>query len=144
MKRVLVVANETLTAPALIEAIRGRAAAGHCAFHLVVPATRPGPPLGDENGDGRTIAKERLGQAVAGLAWLGVLVGGEVGDASPIVAAAAAARRDTFDEAVVCTSPPGCSRWLKMGVARRLERFLGIPVQHVVVTTVATGPATGD
>jgi hypothetical protein len=139
MQRVLVIANETLTAPTLIQAIRTRAAAGGCAFHLVVPATRLDPPPADENVDGRTVAKERLGQAVAELAGLGVLVGGEVGDPSPIVAAADAARRDSYAGVIVATSAPGCSRWLKMGVPRRLERFLRIPVEHVVITSVATG-----
>jgi hypothetical protein len=139
MQRVLVVANETLGAPALIEAIRARAAAGACAFHLVVPATRLDPPPEDEDVDGRTVASERLGHAVAELAWLRVLVGGEVGDPSPIVAAADAARRDTYDAVMVSTSAPGCSRWLKMGVPRRLERFLRIPVEHLVISSVPTG-----
>ena len=98
-----------------------------------------GFPPADENVDGRTVAKERLGQAVAELAGLGVLVGGEVGDPSPIVAAADAARRDSYAGVIVATSAPGCSRWLKMGVPRRLERFLRIPVEHVVITSVATG-----
>ena len=139
MQRVLVIANETLTAPTLIQAIRTRAAAGGCAFHLVVPATRLDPPPADENVDGRTVAKDRLGHAVAELAWLGILVGGEVGDPSPIVAAADAARRDSYDAVMVSTSAPGTSRWLKMGVPRRLERFLRIPVEHLVITSVSTG-----
>jgi hypothetical protein len=144
MRRVLVVANETLIAPALIDAIRTQAAATKCAFHLVVPATRLDPPPADENLDGRIVAKERLARAISHLSGLDLWVEGEVGDPSPIVAVSDAVGRHTYHEILVATYPPGRSRWLNMGVTRRIERFFKVPVRHLVVTPVCPGPYVAD
>jgi hypothetical protein len=143
--RYLVVANHCLSNPAVTSAIVdvGWASPG-CRVHLVVPATPAGTASDDPDGDARTAAHDQLLWAVSWLRHLGVDVDGEVGDPSPIVAAADALRRDHYDQILVATRPLGQSRWLKMGVPRRLHLFFQIPVHHIVGFPIGAQPAWDD
>ena len=134
MRRYLVIANQTIAERPLADAIGARLAAGPCHFHFLVPAT-PMPGLTWTDGEALQLARSRLGTATALLCALGASADGEVGDASPVVAAADALRRDgAYDEVVVSTLPPGASRWLKMDLPRRLQRMTRIPVHHVIAS----------
>ncbi len=37
-----------------------------------------------------------------------------------------------YDTLIICTLPPGISRWLKLDLVHRAERKFGLPVIHVV------------
>jgi hypothetical protein len=141
MKRYLVIANQTIAEQPLADAIAARAAAGPCHFHIVVPAT-PMPGLTWTDGEALGLARRRLAAATAVLRAVGASVDGEVGEASPVVAAADALRSgDRYDEVIVSTFPPGASRWLRMDLPRRLERICQVPVHHVVAPVA--GPVPG-
>lgn len=42
-----------------------------------------------------------------------------------------------YDTLVICTLPPGISRWLKLGPVHRAERKFGLRVLHVVAEAPA-------
>jgi hypothetical protein len=140
MKRYLVIANQTLADPQLCEAIAASVASGSCHFHIVVPAT-PMPGLTWTDGAALAVAHRRMEEAIALVRVHGASVEGEVGDASPVVAAGDAVRREPpYDGIIVSTFPPGISRWLKMDLPRWLERLFGVPVHHVVAARADSPP----
>jgi hypothetical protein len=143
MTRYLVIANQTMAEAPLADAIAARQRSGDCEFFIVVPATAPHELLTWTEGGARSIARRRLAEAIAVLRACGVSVDGEVGDPSPVVAAADALRRGpAYDEVIVSTFPPGMSRWLKMDLPSRLARLSRLPVCHVVAAP-DTAPTSG-
>jgi hypothetical protein len=132
MKRYLVIASQTLTDAARADAIAARVAAGACQVHVVVPAS-PLPGRVWPDGDALGLARHRLLAAIVTFGGLGASVDGEVGDASPLVAAGDVLRRDpAYDEVIVSTFPPGAASWSKMDLPRRIERLFEVTVCHVV------------
>jgi hypothetical protein len=132
MRRYLVVANQTLGGPRLIDKVRDTLAAGPCSFHVLVPATPPGHFATWTEGEGLAVAQERLDAALSRFKELGAEADGEVGDPNPLQAIADAMRERAFDEIILSTLPPGASRWLKQDLPHRVERSFSIPVTHVV------------
>jgi hypothetical protein len=109
----------------------------------VVPATPPREHVTWTEGNARSIARQRLAEAIRVLRACGASVDGEVGDASPVVAAADALRRaPAYDEVIASTFPPGMSRWLKMDLPSRLARLSRLPVCHVIAAP-HPAPASG-
>jgi hypothetical protein len=43
-----------------------------------------------------------------------------------------------YDTLVICTLPPGLSRWLRLDLVHQAKRKFGLPVVHVVAEAVAT------
>ena len=129
MKRILIVANQTLCEQHLLDEIHRRRAAGPVQLHLLVPASHPSGAWTD--GSVRAAARRRLDDSLETLAIAGISATGEVSDANPVSAVADVVRARHFDEIIVSTLPVGRSRWLAQGTVRRLARF-GLPVTHVV------------
>jgi hypothetical protein len=139
MRRYLVVANQTLVTKQLEDKLGECLAAGPCRFHVLVPATHARDHLVWTEGHDRTIASQRLTEALARLWELGAEVDGEVGDASPFEAIADVLRRhEQYDEIIISTHPPGISRWLRQDLVHRAMRSFDVPVSHVVVDVAAT------
>ncbi|HEX2849563.1 MAG TPA: universal stress protein [Acidimicrobiales bacterium] len=138
MRRILVVANETLTEPHLLDEVRARAAGGDCAVHVVVPASHPTGAWSE--GSVRATAAHRLQKGLDALREMGFEATGEVGDVSPVRAIGDALIAADYDEIVLSTLPLGRSRWLKQDVVHRVQRaFPGVRLTHVMATPVATG-----
>lgn len=114
---------------------------GPARFHLVVPATPLNHGLVWTEGEAHLLARRRLTRALRQLRDLGIEVGGEVGDADPILAIADALREQAIDEIILFTLPPGLSRWLRQELPRRVTRRFGLPVRHV---TAPAEPAVGE
>jgi len=131
MRRILVVANQTLVGEHLMAKVRELGRLGPCAFHILVPATPPQDHAWTE-GEARGIATHRLNEGLDRFHAAGVEATGEVGDANPILAVEDLMRDQEFDEIIVSTLPPRISRWLKIGLPRRVEAAFGLPVTHVV------------
>ena len=143
MTRYLVIANQTIAEAPLADAIAARLGSGDCEFFIVVPATPPHEQLTWTEGGARSIAAHRLAEAISVLRACVASVDGDVGDPSPVVAAADALRRGpAYDEVIVSTFPPGASRWLKMDLPSRLARLSRLPVCHVIAAPHAA-PASG-
>jgi hypothetical protein len=128
MRRYLIVANHPRLRSSLLELVRAKAAEGRSLFHVVVPATPPkgGSTWSEEHAHAR--AAERLASVLAHLRALGVQAEGEVGDASPLLAASDALRRSSFDAILLSTLPAGPSRWLRFDLPSRMQASFVVPV----------------
>jgi hypothetical protein len=130
--RVLVVAHRTAATPALLDAVRERAARGPARFTLLVPARVHGlhritDPEDHEDEETRMVLdlalpllEEAAGAPVEGLA----------GDPEPMAAVQDAVNMHGFDEVIVSTLPTRVSRWLHLDLPRKVAG-LGLPVTTV-------------
>lgn len=141
VRRVLVVANETVGGEELMQAIGDLALAGRSEFYVVSPAlnSRLKTWTSDEDG-ARVAAQKRLDATVARLASVGVEARGTVGDLDPLVAIEDAVRTFHPDEIVISTHPEGRSNWLERGVVVAVGERFDVPVRHVVVDLERASP----
>jgi hypothetical protein len=139
--RVLVLANRTAATPALLDAVRERAARGPCEFTLLVPNTAHGlHRVVDPEDQGIDEAQATLELAVPLLEdAAGGSVEGMVGDPEPLNAVQDAVNLHGFDEIIVSTLPKRVSRWMRLDLPHKLEG-LGLPV--TTVTAKAKESAT--
>jgi hypothetical protein len=132
MRRILVVANETVEGDRLHETLRARA--GESAEVLVVaPAlnSRLRRWTSDEDA-ARAAAAARVRHCLERLRRSGVHASGVVGDADPLLAIADALRLFSADEIVIATHSERRSHWLARNVVGRTRARFGLPVRHVV------------
>jgi hypothetical protein len=135
---VLVVANRTAATPALLDAVRERAACGDARFHLVVPATPRGMHrLVDPEVAGYDEASASLEAALPLLTEAaGAPVMGHVGDADPLAAITDAVHLRRVHEIIVSTLPRRLSRWVRLDLPSKASG-LGLPVTHVEARAAA-------
>jgi hypothetical protein len=129
-RRILVVANVTATADALLNQLRARAQHEPLAAYLLVPATAIG--------GGREAAGMQLKTAVKALREAGIEAEGSVGDADPVVAVSEVWDPKRFDEIVVSTLPASLSKWLPAALPQRIARLTGAQVAHII--SAPSGP----
>ena len=131
--RVLVVANRTAATPALLDAVRERAARGPATFTLLVPHTAHGlHRLVDPEDQGTSEAQSVLELALPLLEdAAGGPVEGLVGDPEPLAAIQDAVNLHGFDEIIISTLPTRVSRWLHLDLPSKASG-LGLPVTTVV------------
>jgi len=132
MRRYLVVANRTLGGNHLTAKVRECLAAGPSEFHVLVPASHNSHDFTWTEGTDRAAAEARLAEAMARFRTLGAVVTGEVGDTNPMEAIGDVMRRESFDEIILSTLPPGVSRWLGQDLPTRVRKQHRLPVQHIV------------
>lgn len=152
--RYLVVANQTLGSPALLDAVESRIGSGPAEFHVLVPSShsqeylsaRRATVLGDpltgfipadlappgEDEKALELASDRLDELLAHLRGAGVDATGEIGVADPLRAIGAVMERASFDEIILSTLPAGVSKWLGMDLPSRARRAFPIPITHFV------------
>ena len=142
--RVLVVAHKTAATPALLEAVRERAARGPCNFTLLVPKTVHGfDRLADPEDAAAAEAAAVLDLALPLLEEAaGAPVEGMLGDPDPLAAVQDAINLHGFDEVIVSTLSRRVSRWLHLDLPRKIAG-LGLPVTTVtaVERAAARSPA---
>jgi hypothetical protein len=133
VKRILVVANETVAGKPLIDAIRRRAEGEEVRAHVISPQNQPkhGYVIYDEHV--RDAAQNRLEMTLALLREAGIEADGEVMDPDPYSAVMDALGEQDYDEIVISTHPETRSGWLRQGLVDRVERAARRPVEHVVV-----------
>jgi hypothetical protein len=133
-RRILVVANETLSGAALREEISHRAGGDSAEFRVVTPAlnTKIKTWTSDED-DARAAAQDRLDGILDMLERQGFTATGDIGDSDPVQAMEDALRLFPADEVIISTHPLGRSHWLERDVVRRARERFTIPVTHVVV-----------
>jgi hypothetical protein len=119
--RILVVANRTVAAQRLLDAVERRAAAAPCRFTLLVPDVADRRAADWTLDTGRRLLSKAAGVPVAGLA----------GGPDPFVAVREAVASGEFDEIVISTLPRGVSKWLRRDLVSRV-RGLGLPVTAIV------------
>ena len=131
----LIVAHRTAATPALIEAVRQRAARGPCRFTLLVPRPYWDPDT-DEAALTLELAIPLLEEAAGGH------VAGLIGEHDPLSAVRTALAAEHFDEAIVSTLPARVSRWLRRDLPRRVEQ-LGLPVTVVTAQAASRDLVSG-
>jgi hypothetical protein len=141
MRRILVVAHQTLGGPHLLEEVGRRTEGGGCRVHLVVPVNHPMGAFSEASchQEAEAVLEEGL-RRIRALDRTGAVdVTGEVGDANPVYAAEVVRNRgERFDEVIVSTLPRGRSRWLLRDVPGRMGRvFPDALVTHLVAEAEA-------
>jgi hypothetical protein len=134
MKRILVVANETVAGRPLIDAVKRRAGGDeNVSVHVICPQNEPkhGFVVHDEHI--RDAAQNRLEMTLALLHEAGIEATGEIMDPDPYSAVMDALGEQDYDEIVVSTHPETRSGWLRQGLVDRLARATRRDVEHVVV-----------
>jgi hypothetical protein len=133
MKRILVVANETVAGRPLIEAVRARAGGDEIDVHVICPQNQPkhGYVIYDEVV--RAAAENRLRITLALLREAGIEAHGQVEDPDPFAAIMDALGEQDYDEIIISTHPETRSGWLREGLVDRVRRAARRPVEHVVV-----------
>jgi uncharacterized membrane-anchored protein len=131
--RILIVAHKTAATPALLDAIRARAAAGHAHFHLLVPNPADHPEVTDADRHRAMTEAEHV------LALALPLIEDAAGTAAegtvslrhdPMDAIEEALAREAYDEIILSTLPHSVSRWLHADLPHRVAH-LGLPTTTV-------------
>jgi hypothetical protein len=131
-KHVLVLANETVLGPQLLDKIRERAAQGPTAFLIV-------SPQGDPTAHAHPEADKRLRIAMITLRSEGIDVHGQISHPDPFTAAKQAIHDEKIDEVIVSTFGAEKSGWLRRDLIERLKKETGLPIDHVVHQPAGVG-----
>jgi uncharacterized membrane-anchored protein len=131
--RILVVANKTEATPALMDAVKARAAAGPASFFMLVP--NPDHLAFDRNTNDHPHGDEVLAKA------LPMLEGPAGGEVNGRVANSPNAYDDIvdelngagYDEIILETPPSHVSHWLHVDLPERIKH-LGVPLRTVTAT----------
>ena len=142
-RRILVVANETLSGRALRTAISERPPDGETELRIVCPALNTKiKHWTNEEDEARGAAQQRLEGLLASLRRDGFEADGEIGEDDPVQAMEDALRLFPADEVMISTHPPGRSNWLEHDVVDRARERFDLPVTHVVVDLAGEQAAT--
>jgi hypothetical protein len=134
MKRILVVANETVAGKPLIDAVRERAGGDDLDVHVISPQNQPRHGYVIYDSMVREAAENRLQMTLALLREAGIeQIHGEVMDPDPYSAVMDALGERDYDEIIISTHPETRSGWLREGLVDRVRRAARRPVEHVVV-----------
>jgi hypothetical protein len=123
---VAVVANRTAATPALLEAVRERAAARPARFILLVPHVQGDQSHPVSQAEQTLALALPLIEEAAGSEVEGIIV-----DPDPLMAIKDAIRLRGISEVILSTLPGRVSRWLRLDLPRRAEA-LGLEVTTVV------------
>ena len=136
--RVLIIANKSAATPALLEAVRQRAARGPATFTLLVPNAAHGlHKLVDPEDQGRGEAEAVVELAVPLLEdAAGGPVESMIGVPEPLAAIQDAVNVHGFNELIISTLPQRVSKWLKLDLPSKAAG-LGLPVTTVIASSRA-------
>ncbi len=123
VRRVLVVANQTVESEPLFEKIKAEAEETPSTFVVILPQGE-----GSEQGD----AHERLAHTLDHLHDAGLEAVGQVMDPDPFTAIQNALQFYPADEIIISTFPETRSGWLRSDLIERVRRITSKPVEHVV------------
>lgn len=132
---VLVIANETVTSPTLLDAVRGEMHGEHDLVTVVAPVNEPRAGYVVYESTRRTSARRRLDKTLDYLREQGIPAQGFVVESGPVQAVkdALAQLEPGVDEIVVSTHPEESSGWLRRNVVEDVKAAAGsILVKHVV------------
>jgi hypothetical protein len=134
MSRYLIVSHQTALSPDLQRKVKALIVEDPAAEFAVLVPEAPGVPVTWE-GETVDVAAQR---AEAAKATLEETAGARVlraatGVQDPLQAITDELRMHPgYDTLVICTLPPGISRWLKLDLVHRAERKFGLRVIHIV------------
>ncbi len=123
-RTILVLADETVAADALVAEIRERAASGLWRFTIAVP---------NEGGDSKA-ADRRLQATLSVLAEAGIDASGTVVEGDPFAATELVTSEEDVHEILLATYPTGQSAWMRADMVDRLRKSSGLGITRVVVS----------
>ena len=142
-RKILVVANETLTGDELLDAVRRRVEGSDALVVVIAPvnAAREGYVVYDDTR--RAAAGRRLERTLARFREAGIPAVGNVVDNDPLTAVKDAIAMEEPDEILISTHPEAKSGWRRRNLLDEIRKSAGaIPVEHVVSDVAArTGSA---
>ena len=139
MSRYLVVTHQTALSPDLQRKVSALITEDPAAEFAVLVPEAPGLPLTWE-GETVDVARQRAEAAKTALEETARarVFRTAVGAAEPLQAITDELRTHPgYDTLIICTLPPGISRWLKLDLVHRAERKFGLRVIHVVAEAPA-------
>jgi len=137
-RRILVVANETLTGDELIDAIRKRADDANVLVSVIAPVNAPREGYVVYENSRRASAGRRLERTLAKLREAGIPALGDVVDCDPLTAVRDAIALDDPDELIVSTHPESKSGWRRRNLLEEIRKLAGErPVEHVTSDVAA-------
>jgi hypothetical protein len=131
-RKLLVVANETLTGDELLEAVRRHAEGGDVLVRVIAPVNAPSEGYVVYENTRRASAGRRLDRTLAKLREAGITAIGDVIDNDALTAVRDAIAQDEPDELIISTHPESKSGWRRRNLLEEIRRAAGdIPVEHV-------------
>jgi hypothetical protein len=135
---ILVVANETVVSPSLVELLEQKAAAQSIRVVVVAPVNQPRQGYVVYYDTRRAAARRRLDRTLDLLRKAGVPATGVVVEADPVSALRDGIAQLGPDEIIVSTHPQQQSGWLRRNAVEQMRRVAGpMPFEHVVVDLAA-------
>ena len=138
-RKLLVVANETLTGDELLDAVRSKVGEDSDTFVVVIApvnAPREGYVVYDDTR--RAAAGRRLEQTLTRFREAGIVATGHVVDNDPLTAVKDALELEQPDELIVSTHPEAKSGWRRRNLLEEIRKVCGaVPLTHVT-SDVAT------
>jgi hypothetical protein len=132
-RKILVVANETLTGDELLEAVRRRVEGSDALVIVIAPVNAPREGYVVYENTRRAAAGRRLDRTLAGFREAGISASGHVVDNDPLSAVKDAIAIEEPDEIVISTHPEAKSGWRRRNLLDEIRKASGeIPLEHVV------------
>jgi hypothetical protein len=133
-RKLLVVANETLTGDELLDAVRARVGDDPDTIVVVIaPVNAPREGYVVYENTRRAAAGRRLERTLGQLREAGIAAAGHVVDSEPLTAVKDAIALEEPDELIVSTHPEATSGWRRRNLLEEIRKAAGgIPVAHVV------------
>ena len=132
-RKLLVVANETLTGDELLDAVRARVEGSEAIVVVVAPVNAPREGYVVYDNTRRASAGRRLDRTLTRFREAGIAATGHVVDNDPLTAVKDAIATEEPDELIVSTHPDAKSGWRRRNLLDEIRKAAGsIPVEHVV------------
>lgn len=133
-RHILVVANETVISPALVELIEAKAQDEDARVTVLAPVNQPRQGYVVYYDTRRAAARRRLDKTLALLRSKRVPATGVVVETDPVSALRDALDQLEPDEIIVSTHPQQKSGWLRRNAVDQMRRVAGeLPFEHLVV-----------
>lgn len=133
LRKILVVANETLLGDELLDAVRSRAEDTGALVVVIAPVNTPREGFVVYDNTRRASAGRRLDRTLARFREAGVHAMGHVVDSDPLAAVKDAIAMEEPDELIVSTHPESKSGWRRRNLVDEIRKAAGErPVEHVV------------
>jgi hypothetical protein len=132
-RKLLVVANETLTGDELLDAVRASVGGSDAIVVVIAPVNAPREGYVVYDNTRRAAAGRRLDRTLTSFREAGIAAAGHVVDNDPLAAVKDAIAIEEPDELIVSTHPDATSGWRRRNLLDEIRKAAGsIPVKHVV------------
>ncbi len=137
-RKLLVVANETLTGDELLDAVRAKVGDSDALVVVIAPVNAPREGYVVYDNTRRAAAGRRLDRTLTSFREAGIAATGHVVDNDPLTAVKDAIAIEEPDELIVSTHPDATSGWRRRNLLEEIRKAAGsIPVEHVVSDVAA-------